>query len=77
MDLAGARPLDGLVAYYALHDQPRALLAGTVAAWHRVIRPAVAGSRRGWSRNGRPRWSSSARRPHGWRIQAAVQEAAP
>jgi SAM-dependent methyltransferase len=39
MDLAGARPLDGLVAYYALHDQPRALLAGAVAAWHRVIRP--------------------------------------
>jgi SAM-dependent methyltransferase len=39
MDLADPRPLDGLVAYYALHDQPRALLAGTVAAWHRVIRP--------------------------------------
>ena len=40
MDLAaGLLPLDGLVSYYSLHDQPKAGLAGTVAAWARVIRP--------------------------------------
>ncbi len=32
-------PLDGIVAYYALHDQPKALLPGTFAAWALAIRP--------------------------------------
>ena len=31
--------LDGLVSYYSLHDQPRAGLADTFAAWAGVIRP--------------------------------------
>jgi hypothetical protein len=40
MDLpAAALPLDGLVSYYSLHDQPKALLAGTMDAWAKVIRP--------------------------------------
>jgi SAM-dependent methyltransferase len=40
MDLpAAALPLDGLVSYYSLHDQPKALLAGTIAAWGRAVRP--------------------------------------
>ncbi len=32
-------PLDGLVSYYSLHDQPKAGLAGTLAAWAAAIRP--------------------------------------
>ena len=40
MDLpARMLPLDGLVSYYSLHDQPKALLGGTAAAWGRAIRP--------------------------------------
>jgi hypothetical protein len=36
---APGEPLDGIVAYYALHDQPKALLPGTFAAWALAIRP--------------------------------------
>ena len=32
-------PLDGLVSYYSVHDQPKAGLAGTLAAWAAAIRP--------------------------------------
>ncbi|MGQ4489086.1 trans-aconitate 2-methyltransferase [Streptomyces sp. SAS_281] len=32
-------PLDGLVAYYSLHDQPRRRLPGTMASWAAAIRP--------------------------------------
>ncbi len=32
-------PLDGLVSYYSLHDEPKAGLAGTLAAWAAAIRP--------------------------------------
>ncbi len=32
-------PLDGLVSYYSLHDQPKRELAGTLAAWAAAIRP--------------------------------------
>ncbi|MGW1183802.1 class I SAM-dependent methyltransferase [Streptomyces drozdowiczii] len=35
----GAVPLDGLVAYYSLHDQPKRLLPATLAAWAAAIRP--------------------------------------
>ena len=30
---------DGIVAYYALHDQPKALLPGTLAGWAAALRP--------------------------------------
>jgi Methyltransferase domain len=36
---APGEPLDGIVAYYALHDQPRALIPGTFAAWALAVRP--------------------------------------
>lgn len=36
--LTGA-PLDGLVAYYSLHDRPKRLLPATLAAWAAAIRP--------------------------------------
>jgi len=43
MDLAalalGEGRLDGLVAYYALHDQPRSRLGATFAEFARVLRP--------------------------------------
>lgn len=32
-------PLDGLVSYYSLHDQPKAGLADTLAAWAAAIQP--------------------------------------
>ncbi|KRE31118.1 trans-aconitate 2-methyltransferase [Agromyces sp. Soil535] len=32
-------PLDGLVSYYSLHDQPKAGLADTLAGWAAAIRP--------------------------------------
>ncbi|SEC44715.1 Methyltransferase domain-containing protein [Streptomyces sp. 2131.1] len=32
-------PLDGLVAYYSLHDRPKRLLPATLAAWAAAIRP--------------------------------------
>ena len=32
-------PLDGLVAYYSLHDQPKRLLPDTLASWAAAIRP--------------------------------------
>ncbi|WP_405939017.1 class I SAM-dependent methyltransferase [Streptomyces sp. NBC_00726] len=32
-------PLDGLVAYYSLHDQPKHRLPDTMAAWAAAIRP--------------------------------------
>ncbi|MGW2473776.1 class I SAM-dependent methyltransferase [Streptomyces sp. NPDC001665] len=32
-------PLDGLVAYYSLHDQPKHRLPGTMASWAAAIRP--------------------------------------
>ncbi|WP_022892493.1 class I SAM-dependent methyltransferase [Agromyces subbeticus] len=32
-------PIDGLVSYYSLHDQPKRLLSTTFAAWAAVIRP--------------------------------------
>ncbi|MFD7868364.1 class I SAM-dependent methyltransferase [Streptomyces sp. NPDC059783] len=32
-------PLDGLVAYYSLHDQPRAGLPATLASWAAALRP--------------------------------------
>ncbi|MEW2122946.1 class I SAM-dependent methyltransferase [Streptomyces sp. NPDC007259] len=35
----GAGPLDGLVAYYSLHDQPKRLLPVTLAAWAAAVRP--------------------------------------
>ncbi|MFJ3087001.1 class I SAM-dependent methyltransferase [Streptomyces sp. NPDC086838] len=35
----GAVPLDGLVAYYSLHDRPKRLLPATLAAWAAAIRP--------------------------------------
>lgn len=35
----GAGPLDGLVAYYSLHDQPKRLLPATLASWASAIRP--------------------------------------
>ncbi|GIG68086.1 class I SAM-dependent methyltransferase [Phytomonospora endophytica] len=38
-DLAELGPFDGLVSYYSLHDQPRAVLPGTLAAWAVAIRP--------------------------------------
>jgi SAM-dependent methyltransferase len=38
LDLPGGA-LDGLVAYYALHDQPKAGLAVAFAEWARVLRP--------------------------------------
>lgn len=31
--------LDGLCSYYSLHDQPRSLLPGTLAAWAGALRP--------------------------------------
>jgi len=31
--------LDGLVAFYALHDQPRATLPAVLAEWARAVRP--------------------------------------
>ena len=34
-----AASLDGLVAYYALHDQPKAGLPAAFAEWARVLRP--------------------------------------
>jgi hypothetical protein len=43
MDLAALsladESLDGLIAYYALHDQPRARLDATFAEFARVLRP--------------------------------------
>ncbi|WP_082310234.1 class I SAM-dependent methyltransferase [Nonomuraea sp. SBT364] len=36
---AGGDRLDGLVSYYSLHDQPKSELAGTFAAWARLLRP--------------------------------------
>jgi hypothetical protein len=38
LDAAGG-PLDGIVSYYSLHDQPKSGLAGTLAAWASAIRP--------------------------------------
>ncbi|MGC4945164.1 class I SAM-dependent methyltransferase [Streptomyces sp. DT224] len=32
-------PLDGLVSYYSLHDQPKGLLPDTMASWAAAIRP--------------------------------------
>lgn len=32
-------PLDGLVSYYSLHDQPKGQLAGTLASWAGALRP--------------------------------------
>ncbi|WP_405761879.1 class I SAM-dependent methyltransferase [Streptomyces sp. NBC_01420] len=32
-------PLDGLVAYYSLHDRPKRLLPATLAAWSAAMRP--------------------------------------
>lgn len=32
-------PLDGLVSYYSLHDQPKSGLAATLTAWAAAIRP--------------------------------------
>lgn len=32
-------PLDGLVSYYSLHDQPKGRLAGTLASWAGALRP--------------------------------------
>lgn len=32
-------PLDGLVSYYSLHDQPRAFLADTLASWFSSLGP--------------------------------------
>lgn len=37
-DIAGER-LDGLVSYYSLHDQPKRLLAATLASWAAALRP--------------------------------------
>ncbi|WNI22257.1 class I SAM-dependent methyltransferase [Streptomyces sp. ITFR-16] len=36
---AVAEPLDGLVSYYSLHDQPRSGLPATLASWAAAIRP--------------------------------------
>lgn len=36
-DIAGS--FDGLVSYYSLHDQPRAVVPGTFASWASALRP--------------------------------------
>lgn len=38
-DINQPDPLDGLVSYYSLHDQPKKQLAATLAAWAKAIRP--------------------------------------